>query len=389
MWSMPKVIQKIYLLSIVIVLLFVKQAHPSPSNESIKKNLKNEWLVYNQKHDIYVPFIENTGQSTNSFAFFIKKNASDGEHLHCCVQAGTSFFIEEKIIAFYDTKECFKLNIDSLFKVYDKKDLYISVYNESLRLDEFDTYLVSSKKTHQASVRNTESELIPRKIDDVKNFYIIAFLLFASLLGVAYNTNPKSFKEYYALNKIFTLKLRQDDNTKFSLFNRFTLAILFLHSTFIAFVFMVTFQLKHEVLGSLISLKYNGLVIAIFDWVKLSIIVFSFLILKFLLLQAISKLMHFREIERVHFFEFLRLSIFIYSIALFSVLIVMFSSYSPAANHYNWILYLIGGLSLLRVIFLYIKFLRMVTFKNLYLFLYLCTTEIFPLLMGFKIFIWN
>ncbi len=388
---MPKFIQKIFLLSIVIVLLFIKQAYPSsaPSDQNIKKDLKNEWLVYNQKHDIYVPFIENTGQSTNSFAFFIKKNESNGEHLHCCVQAGTSFFIEEKIIAFYDTKKCFKLNVDSLFKAYHKKNLYISVYNESLRLDEFETYIVSHQKKRQTAVENTENTLIQREANDIKNFYIIAFLLFASLLGVAYNTNPKSFKEYYGINKTFSFKLRQDDNIKLSLFDRFTLAILFLHSTFIAFVLVVIFKTQNDALGNLITLKYHGLTLALYDWLKLSIIVFFFLLLKFLLIQAVSKLMRFAEIEKIHFFEFLRLSIFIYSLALISVLAVMFSSYNPVVGNYNWVLYLVGGLSIFRVIFLYLKFLRMVTFKNLYLFLYLCATEIFPLLMGFKIFIWN
>ena len=386
---MPRFVLKISLLNIGIALLFIVQVFSSAIDKNAKKNLKSEWLVYDQKYDIYVPFIENTGQSTNSFAFFVKQNESMGRQLHCCVQAGTSFFIEEKIIAVYDTKECFKLNVDSLFVVFKKESLYISVYNESLRLDEFNTYLVSPVIAYQTASKNTENDLIQRKNRNAKNFYIIAFLLFASLLGVAYNTNPKSFKEYYALNKTFTFTSRHDNSAKLSLFDRFTLAILFLHSTFIAFVLVVIFQQQNEIFDNLITINPNGLSMALYGWLKLSIIVFFVLILKFLLIQVTSKLMRFTEIVSTHFFEFLRLSIFIYSTALIFVLGIMFYSYNPVAGNFSWIVYLVAGLSILRVVFLYIKFLRLVTFKNLYLFLYLCATEIFPLLMGFKIFIWN
>ncbi len=386
---MHRGILKISLLNIAIILLFIAPVFSSVIDEETKKNLKSEWLVYDQKHDIYVPFIENTGQLANSFAFFVKKNEAKGQQLHCCVQAGTSFFIEEKIMAVYDANECFNLNIDSLFAVFKKDNLYISVYNESLRFKEFSTYLISPIITDQATSKNIENDLIERKKGGVKNFYIIALLLFTSLLGIAYNTNPKLFKEYYALNKTFTFVLRSDNAGKLSLFDRFTLFILFLHSSFIAFVLVVVFQQQHEVFANLVPVKYDGLAMVMYGWLKLSALVFFALILKFLLIRVISKLMRFTEMVSTHFFEFLRLSIFIYSATLIFVLVIMFYSYTPVASDFNWVIYLIAGLSVLRVIFLYIKFLRLVTFKNLYLFLYLCATEIFPLLMGFKIFIWN
>ena len=98
-------------------------------------------------------------------------------------------------------------------------------------------------------------------------------------------------------------------------------------------------------------------------------------------------MMNLRELDQIHFFEFVRISIFIYSAGSVFMVILLLAYYLPAPGHFVWVIYLVAFLSVVRIVLLYLKFLRLSTFRNLYLFSYLCTTEILPLIIGFKIFV--
>ena len=93
--------------------------------------------------------------------------------------------------------------------------------------------------------------------------------------------------------------------------------------------------------------------------------------------------------EKINFYlvEFLRMSMIFYSVMFVIV------SYT-VINHFYYIETLLENLiviviafNLIRFVMLFFKFRKTVNMKSLHLFSYLCTTELIPIVLGFKFFL--
>ena len=356
------------------------------AGDSIKADLREDWLIYNNRYDTYAPFVGNTSPSTSSFSFILNKTSVNNSKLIFCFQKESSLFIEQQIVAFYDEAKCNKFDLDSLFDRYRRDDLFVTVYNKSLDLNKFQTLLASKNAGGDQSANLTIGKISSRNDSLFKNFYLLALLFFLILLSAVYNLNPRNFKEFYSLSKVFSIKLRYDNISTLKIFNWPNILIVFIHCLLVSLILMVVISLLGEPIPFL-KINMDSLGAGISRWISLAFFVLLLLLGKFLLIKLLSAMMNLKELDQIHFFEFVRISIFIYSVGLVFMAILLLAFYSPSADHFIWVIYLVALLSVVRIVLLYLKFLRLSTFRNLYLFSYLCTTEILPLIIGFKIFV--
>lgn len=352
----------------------------------IEFDLESEWLVYNSRLDSYAPFINRSAFSGNTISFVLKRDDYERGTLRICFQEGSSLFIEQKIIDVFSKSACQTYNVDSLFREFDQDDLFFTVYNKTFDLDKITTHILQKVDVSAGEEIISGQYFSARNKGSFKNFYILALLIFLVLLSFAYNLNPRNFRQFWSLRKIIDFKLTYDKVHGLRVMNWANLIIVFAHCMLIAYLLMVVFHLLGD---PIVFLKTNveSTLLSLWKWLMLSAIVFVVVMMKYFLIKILANLMQFREMENIHFFEFIRISIFIYVLALIVVLFNILSFYNPQSTRLEWIIFGVAILSVVRIILLYFKFLRLTTFRNFYLFSYLCTTEILPLIIGFKIFV--
>ena len=356
------------------------------AGDSIKADLREDWLIFNNRYKTYAPYIGNTSPSTSSFSFILNKTRATNTNLVFCFQKGSSLFIEQQIVGFFEEGKCMIFDLDSLFGKYQAEELFVTVYNKSLDLGEHTTLLTSKNTDGGRSANLLQGKISPRDGPLFKNFYILALLTFLVLLSAVYNLNPRNFREFYSLSKTFSVKLRYDNASSLKVFNWPNILIVFTHCLVISYMLVVVISLLGEPVPYL-KVDMEDLGGAMWRWISLALLVFLLMLGKFVLIKVLSAMMNLKELDQIHFFEFIRISIFIYNVGLIFMVVPLLAFYLPAAGHFIWIVYLVAFLSAVRIVLLYLKFLRLSTFRNLYLFSYLCTTEILPLIIGFKIFV--
>ncbi|MDN5204018.1 DUF4271 domain-containing protein [Fulvivirgaceae bacterium BMA10] len=351
------------------------------------RDLKSDWLVYDGNLDTYVPWIERATQTPVNISFALKKSEANNNQLRLCLHEGTSLFIEQQIVQFFDASKCLTLDGDSLFSVYDQENIFITIYSPALDKSRSETLLVSPSNYNRPvqGDQNNDYNPIRRPPTVFKNFFIIAMLVVLACMGASYQLDQYTFKNFYSFRKAVNFKLRDENVANPRFLAKSNLLILLTHSLIIAFSLIVISKMTSAVLPPVFISDFSNLFSALYDWLTMGLFVFLLIWFKYIIILAISNLFDLKRINNFHFLEFIRLSMIIYLGVIALIAVLLLSSYQPNSEGFIFLKGLIVVLSVIRVIVLYFKFLRLVSFRNLYLFSYLCTTEILPLIVGLKV----
>ena len=227
-----------------------------------------------------------------------------------------------------------------------------------------------------ASLHNSE-----RDSKWISNNILIILFLAASIIMVVIKINyDKRYFNILSVNKIFTIRLNEGDQSRARIMDRDNLVFsglyVFLASGLIYFLSVA----QNEVF---LGVEANGLV----AFLKILLVVSISLIAKIILVAVASNLFGNSKIPAFYLKEMLNINLFFIVILFFSsILILLFSGAIPAF-WFDLTVYGILFLYITRSILLYFKILKLSGFTNLYLFSYFCTTEIFPFLIGLKYFL--
>jgi hypothetical protein len=116
-------------------------------------------------------------------------------------------------------------------------------------------------------------------------------------------------------------------------------------------------------------------------------LIFALLLGKYLLIQAVGSVFKLSGVTHVHFYEYLLFSRVFYTAVVFlqfALFLVAPVWVSVIAEVIIWVVLLFN---IVRIVVINSVLSRLTSAKNLYLFSYLCTTELIPLLIGIKILI--
>lgn len=377
-------------LSLFLFLLGAGNLYAVVTNDfTILKNLNEEWMVYDQDREGYVPHALQTPLRTNSVSFMLDLTEYNSYTFRCCVQEGTSLFIDQKIASRFDAAGCHTYSIDSLREVYEKKWIFITLYNPSLASKQLKTLITGDRI--QLLVHGSEKtdvlNIQPRESAAFKNFFILGLLLLLAIMAALYNLYPKSFREYFGIAKVFTSRLREESIIASRPVSTINTVFLAMYCALLSFLLIVVWHQLEGIPPSFRFVNLDNFTGLAFSWALFTVIVFFAIILKFLLVAAMSSLFNMKLLATVHFFDFVRISLLfmILTLGVVSLSILSF----PSLNVFNGklVLFFMLFLSFIIVLVLFLKLIRASSFRNLQLFSYLCTTEILPFLIGFKFFL--
>jgi hypothetical protein len=254
-------------------------------------------------------------------------------------------------------------SIDSLAVEHKKDSVLISLY----ALSNFSAKVI--QKERNDSKYKSEEELlrnIKAQYQSDKNLWIVMLLFLGLTLGIYRMKYPKSFASLFDVSDIFRLRLRES----FFYELRITQAPNLIHYFVLAVLFTLFFSKNWEPFSSEEPElnNYHIMLITIF------VVSMVYPFLKYAVVGFFSGLFGLDSFAKFHFMESIRLTILILSVAVLSSFIPDELQRVIEPNM------LLVSLFLSSLCLMYIKLINRTLDKKLYLFSYICTTEIIPLL---------
>ncbi|MGC4021028.1 MAG: DUF4271 domain-containing protein [Cyclobacteriaceae bacterium] len=352
----------------LLLIFILVLAGPEREKElQVTEDLTNSLKIVNSEGR----FAQYQGQKTSAVHFGLNLIEKNG---FIEIESKRSFylFINSSLIT---RKNYFRLNTDSLMKIYQSK-IFLSIYQADGVSD------LSVKLLKLSPVDQFANPF--RQNDSFNNFILISTLVLIVFFTALLRTNPQLTLDYLNFSKL--VSLRDRDESQITL--RITSSVNFLFYSFAGLLASSALLIASHFspLGLTIlshstentSIQYFGL------WLLIAVVVVALLMIKLGLAKIASQLYGWRDLAGFQFFNFVRALVLI--LILMGTLGIICFSLGFTANYYFFIklscilLTVSAGL-------LYLKLLAKAQFSSFHLFSYLCATEFIPLIILIKVFL--
>lgn len=355
-------------------------AQSDEGNYHLVEDLRAEWLTIDQ-HNRYIPFVARDRSNPSIIGVRLDLAKYIGSHLRCCVPAHTSLLIEKEILASVEQHRCFIYSIDSLREAYQQSVLLFTVYQPAGLLDQIQLQVVSNTSTLLAQAH----PIMPRPLSAKENFFVLGLVLILMFYAILINHYPKTFRNIYNLPRVLTLRSREED-LRVRLISEPHLFFLFQHCLLVSFLCIA---LLPDASLWLPFVRFEAIGIGSYLWLWLlsSVMVLITIWVKYLIVILFGSLFKLRHSAYLHMFDFMRLSMMFWGGTFLLATCVHYNFMAHEQFYVRGLAYIFIAFALARVLILYMRLFRNTTFKNTYLFSYICTAEIIPLLAGLELLI--
>lgn len=345
------------------------------SAQQLVYDLRQEWIYFSPENKGFLPFDEQNLQNK-----VISFRLADPEFN----QFYLSIFVIEKSYLFYGTKliatipaGVTNLKIDSLRNTLGDRQPFITIYGHKLL-----PQLITEVRTQPLSPGKVLSYQPIRYVNEFSNFFYFSTTLIFLLFVFLKTQFSELAGQYLLFQRTFKVKTIDELIYKIPYLrfpNIFFIAIISSMVGFATLSFMYFYPEQILFLG--INPSVSTFWILILNWLEISGLVLILTILKYFLTIAMSSLFSL-NIANIHFASSLRLLLSFSFLLMFLTLILYFLIGLLSLPIYLLII-LLAILSMQLILFF--KLSLVTTHTLLYIIVYLCATEIIPIIVLFKI----
>jgi len=345
------------------------------------KDLKNEWKVYSRKEEALVPYIESVNSRLNNIYISLNPEDYRSNGILLKFKSKAALFINNQLIYNASSPGQTVMSIDSLVNLSGQGTLLISIYAPR-GIQDLETSIVSySKKDPNILNRMDYLSILARGSGPIWDFIKIGVIIILILYVILLNIGGRVFNDYYNIINSFIRVSTDDFLSRTKKINRIDLVFIIVLSIVISFFIVITKYQFGSTAGEG-SLDSIGKLFIKWLWLLISILIW--IMLRIFIISLSSDLFKMRDIGTIHTFEFLRITNF-YGLLVFLLLVLSLFIIQVNLNVVSHIiLYSITIMSILRALILYLKFLNSSNYTKLYLFAYLCSAELLPVIVGLK-----
>jgi Domain of unknown function (DUF4271) len=332
-------------------------------------DLKDHWLTYQSGQ-----FTKFNSQSSNSIFFWVDSRAEKSNFLVLEGKHPFSVFVNSKLIL--QTHGKIKLSVDSLATIYSNQ-LFVGLFTQ--------------RGVHHLRT-SIEKNQLPNQSKVVlrKGYYFLDFCILATLLLIVcfiffLRTNPALTVDYLDMNKLFSLQDRDESTLTLRIASSVNLLIYLFGSFFFGLMLLISFHLMGEQVSLARLFPIHSTAQGFWQWILLSLIIFSLLLGKLLWLALISAIFGFRDTVSLQFFNFVRVILVSLTLLAF-ICMVYFVLGVQQENYFFHLLTILSLVFILGIMIMYFKLLARMPFHFFHLFSYLCASEIIPLMILIKVF---
>ena len=350
------------------------------------KDLKHLWLTVDRQGENYVPYVIGEPLNYPVVGFLLDESLNNGLVLECCIQQGTSVFVNNRIVDRISKTGCKRYDLDSLI-AKNQLPVFLSFFKENLNPSQISTTVL----TRVQPVRDLQAQSIPsqqittRSNDAFANFFVVAILMVFAYYAFLINRYPKGNRDFFNMAKAFSMTLKEEK--VLAQRNMTTVATLFLvmYGSILALLIMLFWKIFDTVPDLFGFVGLSTFRACLVSWLILSFLAFCVVELKYLLIKILCSLLNVDKIAQIHFFDFMRMSLIFVGSTLVTASVLYLTNFHGEML-FTVILYVFLALLGVRIVILLFKLLGETSFRKVHLSSYLCTTEILPLLIGIRIF---
>lgn len=217
-----------------------------------------------------------------------------------------------------------------------------------------------------------------------RDLYIVISLLLLCVFAISRVVFPKLFAESLSFDKLFGFRLKEDLGATIRPFSTEHIYFTALYSFNLSFVVMIVANQLLPQMTALALIQVNGFGQGLLLWLILGIVTNLIVYMKYMLLLLAGWLFHARPMVSRHFTDFINASSLFYIIIAISLSVSTYSTFIVGEIFGEIMLALILFFLFYRTFLLYIKLLQLSPYSKLYIFSYICTTELIPILIGLK-----
>ncbi len=361
------------------------------TNDLFVYSLEDEWAVYDKYSNAYLPYFANLYPKVNKLHTKIDKPAYQGLYLNVLGDSLATLFIDQKLCYVFNTKKWHSMPIDSLLNEHHASNLWLTYYQKENFSQQPEAYLsVQPYKTNLVTLNtadnsSTAHQVALRPIEQLrKNRIGISSLLLLSIVALMSSLHTPLFK-WSLIVKNFTNFIQARNQIKRLQGTQFFWYTIY-YSLTLAFVVSLLQNQPHHLIDSLQFSTFKNI------WQQTANLFLLFLLLvlavlaKYLAIWLMTQLYNNRQLQNLHFQEFITISQIICSAILFTALLLStFPVYAYSVPIF--LKYSILVLLFLQTCLISYRIKQSISYSWIYFFAYLFSTEFVPFLLYVKIFI--
>jgi hypothetical protein len=351
---------------VLLILFFLSAGSGWSQSTEIIKDLRNSWKVSaGDRLEDY------QGQHVKTIHLLITDQYNGGV---ISIKAPGEFALFVNGQLQLRTKSEFRLNVDSL-KALHRGTPLLSIFQNSI---------VKTIQTNFIIKASLENERFIREPTDFNDFVILSALLLFGFFVILFRSNTRLTTDYLNLAKVFSIQEREEAIVTGRIGSSVNILFFVFISLLCGLLLMIIFHWGPPAIRFSSKVSIQSTADAFIGWLILSIIIFSILITKLLLIWFMSVLFGFKGVVRFQFFNFIR-SLYVVSVLMGIILLGYYTLEIEKTDFFYFLLASAGGFMILSSLLLYFKLLTRTSSSVFHLFSYLCGSEIIPLMILIKV----
>lgn len=349
-------------------------------------DFRNDWLVYDQAYQSYVPFIDEQHELVNSVSFFLDIESNRRYNLLISTRQDGYLFIDAALKRKLVANEWLVMNLDSLYRTYRKPELFLTLHG-SPGVDDKMVFIGHLKSVAQKNsvVKDTRLSILPRRLSVYPDFFTLCVLFIVAINAFLFNFHHRAYLRFFNVVDLLSITVRDELFLVNRPLSRTNLLFLLNLSFITAYLYLIIQSKNIDIfLSRALLLRGQGLLDLTLTFFELSGLAFLLLVAKYIFIVMIGGLYRLEEVVNLHFFKLMQSSLFFFTVG--GIVVTTFAANMPATTTWPsmWLIVPFVGFYVIRLALLYVVIANKAVIKNLYLFSYLCIVELIPLTIGVR-----
>ncbi|MEP2026750.1 MAG: DUF4271 domain-containing protein [Reichenbachiella sp.] len=355
--------------------------HDSHASDTELKNLRWEWEVYDDDAGHFVPYFKQ--QKTQTVRFNVDLSKYRDSYLKLDLPPNYFVWIDGKLVFSNLTEGTRFWKLDSLNKIYKKGQVQMTLYGSEVISQAVGTSVVNIQS--EDLTEDVNKFFLQRNDHGQLDNFIIISIATLSLIALFRAFNFRLFREYFSVGKSLQLRQNFDLITAHAPLSWPNMAFMLFYAVLVGNTAMnVDLFLTRPIFDASFDLSATSNLSLGFHVFAICLVL---MIGKLILITIGTELFKINKVRAVHFFTYFRQSL-IMAMIMFSLSVINGILGGMLVDEYWNLIQLILVLAWSgRLVLIFFVLNKIYTFRKLHLFSYLCSSEMIPLLLLFKIFL--
>lgn len=391
-----RILVYIFIWTIGGVFTIIEANSQTVGENKLIQGLEDQWLIYNAGYKGYIPYFskEHGVQPTLSLYINLKKYS----HYSLLLQTKqpTHLFIQSQLCRILPAQNKTILNIDSLQKQYKLSSLLITLYNpdgyseppiaQIIYTNEVKSDIKLDTEDNSLSA-TTKNSLQPRLRDlsEFPDFITVGLVFLLAFYTFLLNYHPKAFQRNFSFYDIFSVDTREDATLIAKPLSQINILFILAHSMSLTLFYMIAQRYSESFFVNVLPMQLSDSFSSLFGYFAICTgLIWILLICKYFFVYAVGVVFGINNVASVHYYEYLLFSRIFFLVVVPLQFILMLSFPQWLIGLLKIVVVGLFIFNVIRVITISSVLNKITSFRNLYLFSYLCATELIPLLIGVK-----